>query len=51
MPVQILGLTASPVSKATMDATYAGLAQLQRNLDAQYVVVDEKDEELLVRPP
>ena len=48
--MQILGLTASPVSKATLDATYAGMAQLRHNLDAQYVWVDEKDAELLVSP-
>ncbi|KAL4424248.1 hypothetical protein ABPG75_001549 [Micractinium tetrahymenae] len=44
---QILGLTASPVSKASPDATYAGLLQLKRNLHAEYVVLDERDEELL----
>jgi hypothetical protein len=46
--VQILGLTASPVSQTTLDASYEGLRKLQRNLDARYMVVDERDAELLV---
>ena len=48
--MQILGLTASPVSKATLDASYEGLRQLQRNLAAKIVAVDEKDADLLVSP-
>ena len=46
--VQILGLTASPVSKAGLQETYAALTALERNLDAKLVVLDEHDEELRV---
>ena len=49
MQAQILGLTATPASKASLDATLGALRQLATNLGAQYVVVDERDEELLVR--
>lgn len=46
--LQILGLTATPTSKDSLAATLAGMRELARNLAAEYVVVDEKDEELLV---
>lgn len=39
------------MSRASLDATYSGLLQLKRNLDAEYVVLDERDEELLVGLP
>lgn len=47
--LQILGLTATPTSKDSLAATLAGMRELARNLAAEYVVVSEKDEELLVR--
>lgn len=46
---QILGLTATPVSKATLAGTYAGLQKLAGNQHAAYVALDEADTELLVR--
>lgn len=46
--LQILGLTATPTSKDSLAATLAGMRELARNLAAEYVVVSEKDEELLV---
>ena len=49
MPPQVLGLTASPASRDSLDATLQALHQLELNLDAQLYVVDESDEELRVR--
>ncbi|PRW32572.1 type III restriction enzyme [Chlorella sorokiniana] len=48
---QILGLTATPTSKDSLAATLAGMRELARNLAAEYVVVDERDEELLRAVP
>lgn len=45
----MLGLTATPVSKATLAGTYAGLQELASNLHATYLALDEADSELLVR--
>lgn len=47
-PPQVLGLTATPASKASLHATLAGMRELARNLAAQYRVVAEDDQELLV---
>ncbi|KAI7838087.1 hypothetical protein COHA_008096 [Chlorella ohadii] len=47
----ILGLTATPTSKDSLAATLAGMRELARNLAAEYVVVDEKDAELLLAVP
>ncbi|KAL4856329.1 Endoribonuclease Dicer 1 [Chlorella vulgaris] len=48
---QVIGLTASPASRATLDATYQDLRQLERTLHADIVVMDEKDAELLAAVP
>jgi hypothetical protein len=46
----VLGLTASPVSRATLDATYNDLLALQRTLGAALCVLAEDDPELRVGP-
>ncbi|EFN54011.1 hypothetical protein CHLNCDRAFT_58365 [Chlorella variabilis] len=48
---QVLGLTASPASRDSLDATLQALHQLELNLDAQLYVVDESDEELRAAVP
>lgn len=45
---QLIGLTASPASRDTTVATYMALHRLRDNLEAEYLVLDRRDEELMV---